>query len=271
MASYSIDKGTQTTFVLSFFEDFYTKVTHYKEMITDRRWPSEHDTYKPGEDDEIDTPEHICFQILDELTDLLKRQAFDAPRFGGEFAAQYYKEALYVMVALADEVFLNTEWPGTSIWEDHLLESRFFGTHTAGETFFEKLDEFLVTRDPVRRDIAHIYLLALGLGFMGKYRNLNDEGRLQSYRRQLYVFVFHQEPNLYAEDDKLFPDTYAFTIKYGQMRKHHEMKPWFIMFGIIFCTLIFVSFQIWHINTKEINTFTNEGLLAYKKLLARES
>ena len=270
MAS-KIIPGTETTFVLTFFEEFYATVAHYKNYVENRRWVTSEDDL-PQEDSDAGEAEKVAKKILAELKETLDRQAFDAPRYGGEFAAQYYREAQYIMVAMADEVFLNLDWKGGEYWEDHLLESHFFGTHAAGELFFDRLDEFLVTRDPVRADIGHLYLLALGLGFFGKYRDKSDEGRLNSYKRQLYVFVYHQEPRLFDEEgDKLIPQTYSHTLKHGQPRSLHDYKPWIVMFASTFLVLTFVSMFIWYSSTKEMHESVDKILAVKERLERRES
>ncbi|HEY7116735.1 MAG TPA: DotU family type IV/VI secretion system protein, partial [Tepidisphaeraceae bacterium] len=46
--------------------------------------------------------------------------------------------------ALADEIFLNTEWEGRSYWVSNLLETKIYQTHAAGELFFQKLERLLL-------------------------------------------------------------------------------------------------------------------------------
>jgi len=262
--------GGETTFILTFFEEFYARVAHYKVYINNRRWLTDGDETLQ-DDAEVTLELKLAHKIGTELKEILDRQAFDAPRFGGEFAAQYYREAQYIMVSLADEVFLNLDWKGGDYWEDHLLESAFFGTHAAGEIFFKKLDEFLVTRDPVRKDIGQLYLLALGLGFLGQYRDKNDQGRLNSYKRQLYVFAYHQEPRLFDEEgEKLFPQAYAHTLKHGQPRALHEYKPWIIMYVVAFLTLTLISMLVWHSSTRDLEQSIRKILMVKERLQGRQ-
>src|SRR5947209_3942754 len=87
--------------------------------------------------------------VWQRLVSLFERQEAQAWRYGGTYGAEFYKEAQYVMVALADEIFLNTQWEGQRFWVSNLLESKIFRTHVAGELFFQRLDRLLVDRDPV--------------------------------------------------------------------------------------------------------------------------
>ena len=197
-------------------------------------------------------PESTAQYIISSLKTLIDRQALSAPRFGGEFAAQYYREAQFVMVALADEIFLHTKWLGNKYWEDHILENQIFQTHTAGENFFKNLDEFLKRRDPVRADIAYIYLMAIGLGFLGKYRDKDDKGQLAHYRRQLYVFINHEEPHLQDKKHPLILSAYANTLKGNAPKKLHDFRPWFIAFLILFAGMMMGSYQIWYSYTQDL-------------------
>jgi hypothetical protein len=72
-------------------------------------------------------------EALRRLQTLLEMQALEAGRRGGEYGVLYYKEAQYVMAALADEIFLTLDWTGRDTWRSDLLETRLFGTYDAGE------------------------------------------------------------------------------------------------------------------------------------------
>ena len=97
---------------------------------------------------------------------LFEHQARDAGTYGSEF----YREAQYVMAALADEVFLQLDWEGRNYWLSNLIESQIFQTHISGELFFQRLDRILQERDPALRELAAVYFMALSMGFRGRYR-----------------------------------------------------------------------------------------------------
>ncbi len=105
------------------------------------------------------------------LLRLLKRQALEIGTSRGSAAAELYGQAQYVMAALGDEILLHIQWKGTAQWRSHLLESELFQTHHAGEEIFTRIDQLLLDRDPLRAELAQIYLLALGLGFQGGFRD----------------------------------------------------------------------------------------------------
>ena len=56
----------------------------------------------------------------------------------------HYSEVVYIMVALADDIFLNSEWEGKQFWEDNILEQKFFNTQIAGDEIFNRINIFFL-------------------------------------------------------------------------------------------------------------------------------
>ena len=244
---------TELSFVVRFMEEFYEKLIEVKKKVKKRQWEKEQD---------IQTE-----TILDDLEKVLKTQALDAPRYGGEFAVSCYQEVQFVMAALADEVFLSFKWSGRAYWADHLLESKLFGTHNAGEVFFYKLEHFLQERDLMRTDIAYVYLVALGLGFRGKFHGVDDRNQLHAYKTQLYRFIYHQEPDQKA---KLFSQAYSYVNTKGEGRRLHDFRPWFLAFGVVLLSLLFCSYTFWHQATQPLEKILNQIVQTNDLLIRRE-
>lgn len=241
----------ETSFVVRYFEEFYSKVIEIKDKIKTDQWLPLQDGIDdiPGDQDE--TYANQARSFLEELRLLIERQTMESSRFGGEFAVSYYLETKYIMASLADEIFLSLDWKGRKYWEDNLLESFFFNTHDAGEQFFLRIENLLATRDPLRNDLAQIYLLALGLGFQGKYRNENDEGQLAHYLHQLYVFINHSEPKIYREEERLFPEAYMHTPEPQKVKFLQDMRLWVMVFSSMFIVLLVASYGVWKSVTSE--------------------
>jgi len=183
--------------------------------------------------------------VWQRLVSLFERQEAHAWRYGGTYGAEFYKEAQYVMVALADEIFLSTEWEGRRFWVSNLLESKIFRTHVAGELFFQRLERLLVDRDPVYRDLAAVYLMALSLGFRGKHRGRDDQGQLERYRRRLFQFVFRREPELESEARRVFPETYYHTMREETRRRLPNPRTWIILLCAVVLAYITLTHGIW--------------------------
>lgn len=246
-------KDIRSSFVVKFFEEFYQQV-----VVLTKEALLQTTSIEPGIDKiPGDSDEAIRIKaqyILNRLYETLESQALQAAQMGGDFAISYYREAQYAMASLADEIFLNLPWKGVDYWKDNLLESRLFGTHDAGDKFFDNLDRFIESRDPLRTDVAEVYLLCLGLGFLGKYRGQTDLRQLDIYRQQLYVFINHHEPRLYRGGERLFPDAYAHTLEEGRPRKYDDIRFWTGAIACVFGVLLLLSFLVWQRLTSDIAT-----------------
>ncbi|MBL0941355.1 MAG: DotU family type IV/VI secretion system protein [Alphaproteobacteria bacterium] len=250
--------GDDSSFIIRYFEDFYSEIMRHKASILGEEDTQNGTSSKtvPSTDFSPTTPE----AILGSLEQLLKTQAIDAARFGGEFATKFYNEAQFVMAALADEVFLHLDWTGKSYWENHLLESRLYNTHNAGQLFFEKMDTFLKNRDPSQADLATLYHLALGLGFKGKFRGIDDQGAIMKYRSQLHLFINHRDPELFKPQAQLFPETYIHTLEDGEIIYLNDFRPWLAFFAAAFAVMMFASYGVWYSATGEIRSSINNIL-----------
>lgn len=188
------------------------------------------------------------------LVALFQRQAITAWKNGGSYGAEFYKEAQYVMVALADEIFLHMEWEGQRAWVMNLLEAKIFRTHAAGQFFFEKLDRLLREQNPVYRDLAAVYLMALSLGFKGKYYGMDDRGKLARYRQQLFTFVYGREPDLDDETRYVFPETYYHNVREESQRKLSDPRKWIVVLGLVIIIYTVATQALWIQFTQELNT-----------------
>jgi type VI secretion system protein ImpK len=187
------------------------------------------------------TPEGIRQTLLT----LLKRQALEVRRTRGDFAAQLYREAQYVMAALADEVFLYLDWSGVEIWRSKILESELFESHRAGDAIFTGIDTLLENRDPVYIDLAKIYLMALGLGFEGRYRGRDGETTRSAYRGHLLDFIATEEPDVLDDAGPVFRDAYLSTLDEGMPRKLPYLKMWAWGFAVVAAAWLVASIVAW--------------------------
>lgn len=181
--------------------------------------------------------------VWQQLLTLLERQAFEAGQSGGAFAYEIYREAQYVMAALADEVFLNLNWEGRESWP--LLEGRLFQTHYAGEAIFQRLDRLLQRHDPFYLDLAAVYFMALSLDFKGKYRDNDSQGRLQVYRHQLFAMIYRREPELYSSTAPLFPQSLLHTLDEGSGRRLPDRKIWLLLVAGVIAAWLAMSGFAW--------------------------
>jgi len=194
--------------------------------------------------------------VWQHLLSLLERQALEAGQ-GGAFAYEVYREAQYVMAALADEVFLHLEWEGKSSWP--LLESRLFQSHVAGEEIFVRLDRLLQRRDPFYLDLAAVYFMALSLGFRGKYRGHEDRERIE-YRRRLFQMIYRRDPKLFTATAPLFPQAYQYTLDKSDVKKLPAQWTWMWLIAAVLILWIAFAQYSWSAATSRVSCLICEAL-----------
>jgi type VI secretion system protein ImpK len=229
------------TFLLHQFHDFYSEVVRLKRVVATSAWIATAAQLT----DESTARTRAVTAVWQRLLTLLEQQELAVGRRGGEYGAMCYKEAQYVMAALADETFLHLDWAGKADWQAHLLEARLFDSQSAGEVLFEKIERLLHSGDPVYTDLATVYLTALGLGFQGKFRGSHDGGQLADYRRRLYVFIAHGEPELLHGTQPLFPAAYAHTLGAGKAHRLPTARRWWVLLVCTGLLLGGISHVLW--------------------------
>ena len=149
------------------------------------------------------------------------------------------------MVALADEIFLDFEWSGRQEWNNHLLEEEVFHSQGAGELLFRRLDDLLVQSGPGYVDLAKVYLMALALGFKGKYRVGDPEKKIQTYLNRLYSYIFKRDPDARDAQQRLFPQTYEATLAKGDPRWLPTTRRWKITLAVILIGGLLITHGLW--------------------------
>jgi type VI secretion system protein ImpK len=88
--------------------------------------------------------------------------------------------AVFAVVAFLDESILNSRNPLFADWPRKPLQEELFGTHMAGEVFFQNLQKLLGQTDSQElADLLEVYYLCVLLGFAGRY-SMGDKGNLRS-------------------------------------------------------------------------------------------
>ncbi len=236
----------------TYFHEYYSEVVRLKQLIKAGGLVIPRQGGEQTEASTRVTPAYIHHRLLP----ILERQRAEAAHRGGEYGATLYREAQYLMVALTDEIFLHRlAWDGREEWRNNLLESRLFDTYIGGERFFQNLDRLLTERNPVYADLARIYLIALSLGFQGRYRHTPQTEELERYQRELFTFITKRNPDglyqhlHYDEDKRLFGEAYGYTIKESKTRPLPSARRWFIILGLVILGLLAISHFLWQYHT----------------------
>ncbi len=244
----------ESSFLLKQFHTFYEQVVRQKAMIAEIESGTAGLPAEESENPEADRVHTVQVTLIK----VLEEQVLESRRHGGEYGVDYYKKAQYVMAALADEVFLNMHWEGRELWKTNLLEFKFFGTHVAGEVLFVKIEELLKDRDPALIEIAAIYLMALSLGFKGKYKDKDDAGMLDYYRSQLFTFIFKTNADLASETKQLFPETYNYTLDKSEGKRLPYLNKWIGVIVLIIVLFLLGSYAIWDHQARDLVTIAEE-------------
>lgn len=237
------DRGDHTLLVQ--FGDFFAELLRLKYALSAGRMEGGTDGLAPVD---------LAGLVHQRLRMLLEAQAVKARHWGGTYGEALYREAQYVMAALADEtMLLRVNWDGKAAWQDRLLETALFGTRIAGERVFERLDALLDDSTRASSDLATIYLVALALGFRGRYWQPEDEGELRSYRNALSRIIARHDPDLARDGAHLFEQAYGHTIDQGRALRLPYLRPWGLALAAVFVLFLAGSHALWVSATADVS------------------
>ena len=179
------------------FGDFYAEIFRLKQLAQKGTAESEASLAPsdPRENDHAGNENKNA--IWGAVAELLDRNVPGNKPTDDPNAAEVQRELLYIMTAVADEIFVRLESPEGPYWQANLFEERLFHSHEAGERIFRNIETVLARQDEAASELATVYLAALVLGFRGNYRGKDDSGVIESYRRRLESVLqpFSREPD----------------------------------------------------------------------------
>lgn len=112
------------------------------------------------------------------IREALKTAAQEARNKG--YATEDIRKSTLAVVGFLDETILNLQSPLFANWPRQPLQEELFGTHMAGEVFFQDLQELLGRNDSQElADVLEVHYLCLLLGYGGRY-SIGNRGELQS-------------------------------------------------------------------------------------------
>jgi type VI secretion system protein ImpK len=103
------------------------------------------------------------------MREALKAAAQQAHDKGG-YAMDDIRFATFAVVAFLDESILNARNPLFADWPRKPLQEELFGTHVAGEVFFQNLQKLLGGQDSaLLADVLEVHYLCMLLGYAGRF------------------------------------------------------------------------------------------------------
>lgn len=247
----------QNHLLMSCFADFYAEVARIRQAIAQGRLAA---YLAEGEAVSFAGAGDIAAAVAERLASRLQQQATQVRADGNEAETKAYRQAQYVMAVLADEVLLlELDWSGATAWRDELLERRLFGSSTAGRDFFRLLDRLLQTRGrtALLTDLGGVYLLALQLGFKGRYRSRHGDDVLAGYKAKLLRFMGWGDVTV--DNALMFPHAYQHLVSGGDGERLAPVSRWLTLAGAALLGYVLVSSLVWFYATARFDRLFGLG------------
>lgn len=232
-------------FLLACFAEFYEEVASIKLAIAEGRLSN---YLAVGDETPPTHGPDLALRVSSRLATVLRNQARGIHGCATPTEAKAYTMAQYAMAVLADEIFLldpELEWTGRKPWLDVLLEDQLFHTRDAGQRFFQFVEQVLheANRSALHTDLASVFLLALQLGFKGRYRGEHGASVLRNYRERLYRFA--EQKGVAAEAQFAFPQAYQHLARGKKEERLAPLSRWYALGRIALVAYVAVSTLVW--------------------------
>jgi type VI secretion system protein ImpK len=207
------------------FADFYQEVAAIKRAQADG-WLA---AYLAGEHSpQPSTGAEFAQRVSARLLGALRQQERGCVGEPSSEAGELERKALYLMAALADEILIfELEWPGRDAWLAVLLEQTMFGSSNAGSQFFTMAEQLMhdEPHSPLHVDLAAVFLLAMELGFKGRYRARQAQPLLDKIRSRLYQLVWNAGSDV-GESKHAFSAAYGYALMGHRDERLAPVSPW---------------------------------------------
>ena len=232
-------------FLLACFAEFYEEVASIKLARAEGRLSN---YLTAGDETPPTRGADLALRVSSRLATLLRNQARGITECATPAELKAYTMVQYAMAALADEIFLldpKLEWPGRKPWLEVLLEDQLFHTRDAGQRFFQFVEQVLhaPNRGALDIDLASVFLLALQLGFKGRYRGEHGADVLRGYRERLYRFA-NQEGQI-GNAQHGFPQAYQHLAKGEKEARLAPLSRWYVLGRIGLVAYVAISTLVW--------------------------
>ncbi len=151
---------------------------------------------------ECPDPEDVAWH----LNGLLDQCARETERRDSIRGRKIFAELRYIMVAMADEEILATDWPGREVWRQLPLEQRLYGQVRSGDYLFEQIQQRLLRDEKLTRPTTLALAVALGLGFQGNLHRPEDAATLRRLRFRLFTQVLRRAPDSTLRHQQITPE-----------------------------------------------------------------
>ena len=191
-------------------------------------------------------------KIVGRLVTALEDRGRDFSLYGGEYGARLFQRVIYIFAAFADEMMLSRHWNGREIWLASPLEVRLFGSQSAGEEIFSDIESDLADYELGKRDMAKVYLMALNLGFKGRYKGSENEGTIGKYKSSLFALINNRDPS-HEQAGKLFlGNIYQYNQTGGSPQFMPYLRPWLLSIVAVVILYVIASHLVWATSVSDL-------------------
>lgn len=234
--------------------DFYQEIASIKSALAENRLAA---YLAPNEAQTLSLPSDFAQRVSARLLNILRQQERDFRQHGSPAEVRIHKVSLYLMTALADEIFiLELDWLGRDAWLDVLLEQKLFNSSNAGLRFFNMAQQLIKQprRNRLSMELAAVFLMALELGFKGCYRGRLGQISLLKLRKQLYQIIKYVDPqsrpinpNSDAGQWSAFSQAYQYTLQPGRDERLAPLSPWRNLSLYALASYLMLSISAWFV------------------------
>lgn len=223
------------------FRIFYRDLLDIRQCIESQRWGDL--SASPSPDSVSLPPGTTARAIFARLYRAIVGQGFGLRGRGRGNGAPV--DVGYVMAAVADEVLLHgPAWPGQDLWSTTLLEEALYGSRIAGERIFRTASD-LSAGQSSRPAIAVSILLALMLGFRGRYYGTDDHGEIAALKERLFGLIFHLPYPVEIDFQTLLSEGATRPLDQPSLRRLPLLRPWLIAILLLVTVYIAISDALW--------------------------
>lgn len=177
--------------------------------------------------------------LYQELIHEVKAFEAQAQRLG--YRSELILVSRYILCSTLDEMILHSPWGAQSDWQHHKLLNTFHNEDWGGERFF-LIAERLSADPHLHVDVLELIYLCLSLGYLGKYRNIeNGENLLNHIVDTLYQSIRWQRGDIKKE--LFIADTTSTTLAVNTAAD--AFPTWLLMiFSLLFLCTLYIGFDV---------------------------
>ena len=199
--------------------------------------------------------EETVAKLASELIAELEVRGKDFSLYGGEYGARLYQRVIYVFAAFADEIMLASTWNGREIWLKNPLEVRLFGSQSAGDDIFSDIENGLADYEIGKRDLARTYLMALNLGFKGRYKDTPSEEIINSHKSALFLLITDRDASREEAGKSFLGNVYQYNQTGGAPKLMPYQRPWLISIASVIVLYVIASHLIWTSEVSDLEAY----------------